>query len=104
MVEHYLDMVGVVGSNPIPPTILAPTILAPTIFRVLYFLFSCYFLLVIFYFSVYFKALKLLIVVIGVFGCFLVFSGAFAVFFGACMVLLGVFAWGFGGCVDQGAR
>jgi hypothetical protein len=56
-------------------------------------------LLVIFYFLVYFKALKLLIVAIGVFGCFLVFSGAFAVFFGACMILLGVFAWGVGDVV-----
>jgi hypothetical protein len=68
------------------------------------FYFSAIFLLVIFYFSVYFKALKLLIFVVSVFGCFLVFSGAFAVFFGACMVLLGVFAWGVGGIGWVSAR
>ena len=85
----FFDMVGVVGSNPIPPTILAPTN-----FRALYFLFFANFSLAIFNLSAYFKALKLLIVVVGVFGSFLVFSGAFAVFFGACMALLGIFAWG----------
>jgi hypothetical protein len=61
---------------------LAPTILAPTNFRVLYFLFFCYFLLVIFYFLVYFKALKLLVSLLALsdaFWCFQVLLRCFLV-------------------------